>query len=176
VAIFIFKLFNIKTYEIQWILGNSDNCPGFGFYIYNMHIHFLKQMLFLYTWGIKQIIPTNRYEDGGTSILLSRDRADIDVYSTQPFVWFTCFDHRLLSREPDDNHLWSKPVNQINFILHSRDVLVICFITLSCICGSRPYWIPFGIHLWESTLLLTLRCWCPILLRIIPEIGYHWPW
>jgi hypothetical protein len=31
--------------------------------------------------------------------------------------------------QSDDDHLWSKHVNQINFTLHSRDVLVICFMT-----------------------------------------------
>jgi hypothetical protein len=42
-----------------------------GIYIHYTHAHFRKQMSFLYTGGIKQIIPTKKYEDGGTSIFAS---------------------------------------------------------------------------------------------------------
>jgi hypothetical protein len=49
-------------------LENPDNCSGFGFYIYNMLMHFLEQMSFLYTGGIQQIIPTKKFEDGRASI------------------------------------------------------------------------------------------------------------
>jgi hypothetical protein len=65
-------------------LENPDNCSGFGFYMHNTHVHFLKQMAFLYTGGIQQIIPTKKFEDSGISILQA-DRADIDAYRTQPF-------------------------------------------------------------------------------------------
>jgi hypothetical protein len=34
-------------------------------------VQFLKQMAFLYTGGIKQIIPTKNIEGGGTSIFAS---------------------------------------------------------------------------------------------------------
>jgi hypothetical protein len=35
----------------------------------------------------------------------------------------------LLLSKHDDDRLWSKHVNQINFTLHSCEVLVICFMT-----------------------------------------------
>jgi hypothetical protein len=45
---------------------------------------FQTQMSFLYTGGIQQLIPTKRFEDGGTSIFTSEDRAaDIDAHRTQ---------------------------------------------------------------------------------------------
>jgi hypothetical protein len=34
-------------------------------------MYFQKQMSFLYTGGIKQIIPTKKFEGGGTSIFAS---------------------------------------------------------------------------------------------------------
>jgi hypothetical protein len=54
---------------------NPDNCFGFGFYIHYTDVHFLQQILFLYSWGSKQIIPTKKFEDAGTSIFASGDRA-----------------------------------------------------------------------------------------------------
>jgi hypothetical protein len=49
-------------------------------------MHFLKQMSFLYTWGNKQIILIKKFEDGGTSIFASRDRADVNAYRTLLFT------------------------------------------------------------------------------------------
>jgi hypothetical protein len=37
-----------------------NNCSGFGFHIYNTHMHLLNKMSFLYTGGIKQTIPTQK--------------------------------------------------------------------------------------------------------------------
>jgi hypothetical protein len=60
---------------------NPDNCSGFGFYIY-----FSKTNVISIHGGIKQILPTKKIEDGGTSIFASRDRAAIDAYRTQSFT------------------------------------------------------------------------------------------
>ena len=51
---------------------NPDNCSGFGFYIDDMLVNFGKQMSFLNTGGIKQIIPNKIFEDGATSIFVRR--------------------------------------------------------------------------------------------------------
>ena len=48
------------------IWENPDNCYGFGFYIHYTHVHFRKQISFLYTMGIKQVILTKIFENIGT--------------------------------------------------------------------------------------------------------------
>jgi hypothetical protein len=58
----------VKTYSKRRknseVWGNPDNCSGFGLYIL-LYVHEISKML--NTGGIKQIIPTQKIEDGGTS-------------------------------------------------------------------------------------------------------------
>ena len=50
---------------------NRENCSSLGFYIYHTHLHFLKEMSFLHTRGIKQIVQIKNIEDDITSIFTS---------------------------------------------------------------------------------------------------------
>jgi hypothetical protein len=79
-----------------------------------------------YTGGIKQIIPTKKFEDGETSIFASGNKADIDDYRTQSFndsqrnvshhdtfVWYRKYQaHTLLALHyiPRLKFLWSTKV------------------------------------------------------------------
>jgi hypothetical protein len=53
-----------------------------------------------------------------------------DLFNSPPYFIGRKYLRCILSFEgSDDDRLWSKHVNQINFTLHSRYVLVICFMT-----------------------------------------------
>jgi hypothetical protein len=69
-------------------------CFGFGFYIYHMHVHFRKQMLFLYTTGIKQIIATKNFEDSGTSIFAS-GQGRCPMLTVPSSLWWSCYIHAI---------------------------------------------------------------------------------
>jgi hypothetical protein len=74
---------NLNHRKHSECLENSGNCSGFGFYIYNTRMDFLRQISFLYTRDIKQIIPAKIFVESTTSIFASGQGqcASLTVYS-----------------------------------------------------------------------------------------------
>jgi hypothetical protein len=98
--------------------------PGFGFYVYNTHLHFPKQMSFLYTGGIKQIIPTKNFEDGGTSIFASAQGRYWCLPYPVLYVWYVCTDLEgvgvLALLEFVELHVWNVQISnsEVNNVLN----------------------------------------------------------
>jgi hypothetical protein len=62
-----------RPHNIMTAPDRPQNIIMFQFWIlYYTHLHFLKEMSFLYTEGIKQTIPTKEFECGRISIFASR--------------------------------------------------------------------------------------------------------
>jgi hypothetical protein len=80
-----------RIYSGFW--ENPDNCSGFGFYIHNMHLHFLKQIVISIHGGIMKLIPSKKKkkknEDGGTSNLVSGQGEC--AMGTVPALWYLRF-------------------------------------------------------------------------------------
>jgi hypothetical protein len=73
-------------------MENPNNCSGVGLYINIMHAYFLKQMPFLYTGGIQQIIPTKKKLKMAEIQSLPPDMANFDAYRTQLFLFIFKFE------------------------------------------------------------------------------------